>query len=402
MAPTHKRQTKKPYDKQLPSNSRKTSSSKKLVGGGDVESTSNEESVSLTDYNKMTENVKRLEDSMTKILASLTTLQNQFQDRDPDINHSTNQPRGVDSTALPDDLNTQGDHTEPMVTTEPIQTNDIEDTVDDNIQKHLQIMMGGPITTNNEGKNFRSIALPIDLHISDKIKQKIWAGEYIDLNTINDKNENLEYTMKITNNQQGPYINFVPTKQGTTISNIAQWFTAFDIFMVIYCKKYTNEISNLMTYRSKIRNLSSKGGDWIRYDIQYRKMKAIYNMNWEIPHFKLWLDCSLNPPKINNNNNTYNRKPRQPFRQQGVQNKSYPTYSTTVPAGFCFNYHSGRTCQFYEHCNYSHKCFATNCKDTTHSYAKNHKKETNNITKPNFTKSNSTKTANPSQIPNTR
>jgi hypothetical protein len=185
MAPTKKsRSSKTPYEKPTSESNtqKKTTKSKKAVGGGDIESSTEDKQVSYQDYSDLLQHVHSLEDSLAAIANSLKLLQPK--DADPSISESMNQPRMGD-------LCTNVQNNTNIATTQPLQqevdlNTEIPSTnVEESIQQHLQIMMGGPSYPEDNGKTFKSIALPFDLHVSDKVKQKIWDGNFIDLTTIN-------------------------------------------------------------------------------------------------------------------------------------------------------------------------------------------------------------------------
>jgi hypothetical protein len=375
MGPTKKtRLTKKPYE--IPdydyTKNKKTSNPKKKVGGGDIEKLPVIQTTSQQDYLQLSQQVKSLENSMATILTTLNSFKNLIKDGNP-MPQILNQPGMEDLGHVNNNVNDNNANINESIvdkSTQDITTNHDTTTsnVTDSIQQHLEVMMGGPSQTDTEGKIYKNIALPLDLNVNDKVKQKIWAGDFINLNTINDKTDNAEYTMKVINSTQGPSINFVPAKQNNNINNISQWLYAFDIYMIIYCKQNINELDNMMIYRTKIRNLSLKGGDWIRYDSQFRKLKAKHDLRWEFTHVELWMDCIHNPPKIVNKY-TPNRT-QQPFRYQRGNTKNYPSSTNTVPLGYCVKYHTGKPC--IDKCKYSHKCYKEGCNESIHSYYEKH------------------------------
>jgi hypothetical protein len=107
--------------------------------------------------------------------------------------------------------------------------------------------------------------------------------------------------------------------------------------------------------------LAQKGGDWQRYDTQFRKLKAQFSMRWELPHLELWMDCLNNPSKpfptkpIKSGYKSF-RPQRREYNQTHSQSK-FANY----PKGVCFDFHAYAKCKRGEECTYSHKCFTTGC-----------------------------------------
>jgi hypothetical protein len=348
MAPKNKKVVAKPYDRPIASSTVTRNGTiagqSTTMGGGDIESTSmSSDFITMSSFNSLQQTVQKLAET----IASLTDALKVSQPRGVDNTSDIDQPRGVDINQI----NTTD--------TDNIST----DTVTTSIQNHLQVMMKNNTDVQDNGKIFTSVAMPVELNVTDKIKQKIWSGEYLDFNTLLDMDQPTEYTLKFVDGGDGSQINLAPAKNAKKVISVAQWCSVFNIFLVVYCKKYPQEISNLVTYQTKIRSLAQKGGDWQRYDTQFRKLKAQYTMSWELPHFELWVDCLHNPPKL------VHTKPiktgYRSFRPQKGQYNQTQTQSKSkfanLPKGVCYDFHGYGKCKREEECPYSHKCFTAGC-----------------------------------------
>ena len=79
---------------------------------------------------------------------------------------------------------------------------------------------------------FKSASLPLDARVSDKIKQRIWNNEYIDLSTLlaGSVTEN-KYHLSIFNSSDSPSICLKPTTGTKRISSIDEWLQAFSQYL---------------------------------------------------------------------------------------------------------------------------------------------------------------------------
>ena len=88
---------------------------------------------------------------------------------------------------------------------------------------------------------FVSTDIPIDMSVSDRLKRKIWAREYVDFGLLlNNKKDHdstsfhlcLSNDMASSNNQ--PCIILEPNQKSKHINSIEMWVTAYQIFAGVY------------------------------------------------------------------------------------------------------------------------------------------------------------------------
>jgi len=93
-----------------------------------------------------------------------------------------------------------------------------------------------------------SVFDPISEHIPQKIKEKIWAGEYVDLSLLLKSAKDLFSESHLTGNLQinGGQISVVQQKQ-SLITNIHVWTSAFMVFMDVLLQKWPKSCLNICT-----------------------------------------------------------------------------------------------------------------------------------------------------------
>ena len=104
----------------------------------------------------------------------------------------------------------------------------------------------------NNSNKFVSSRIPLHATVSDKKKEKIWSGEFIELSTLQD--DDVE---DLTFNVRTGAVSTSSTQRKTFMS-IEQWTDAFNIFSSVYRIKYPAEAEGLSSYMSLIRQIAGK------------------------------------------------------------------------------------------------------------------------------------------------
>ncbi|XP_076079815.1 uncharacterized protein LOC143049927 [Mytilus galloprovincialis] len=122
-----------------------------------------------------------------------------------------------------------------------------------------------------------SVFDPISSHIPVKIKEKIWNGEFIDLNVL------LKSTRDLVNEQnlegelvvKGGVLSLVNQKK-SPIKSIYVWTSAFMIYGSVVLEKWPNKGLEFFKYMQTVRMAASRGysGGWVHYDEQFRLRKV--------------------------------------------------------------------------------------------------------------------------------
>lgn len=169
------------------------------------------------------------------------------------------------------------------------------------------------VTTNNS--NFledSNTGLMLAAHVSLSIKEKIWANEFVELQSLLKKgpNEVGKQKFQLINGE------LVLSSGGNLpklTEKIEPWSDAFIIFMSVYIEKHPAEARNLLQYFHNIRLASSKFSGWLNYDRQFRLKKSLYNsIAWQSVDPELWM-MFMQPLQ----QNFVTQKPCYAFNQRG-------------------------------------------------------------------------------------
>ncbi|CAG2193979.1 unnamed protein product [Mytilus edulis] len=143
----------------------------------------------------------------------------------------------------------------------------------------------------------------VGAHIPVKIKEKIWAGEYIDLNILLKSAKDLATDSQLNGDlsvKGGGLLTITPQRQ-STITNLHVWTSAFIIFMDIVLEKWPNKGQEFLKYMFNVRLASSRGygSGWAIYDEQYRLRKArCPQSSWAELDMELWVMYVSTPPRF--------------------------------------------------------------------------------------------------------
>ena len=236
--------------------------------------------------------------------------------------------------------------------------NRVHNPVQDSINEYLQSFISAG--TGNSGEiNYLQPGRPIDLKINEKMRQKIWSNQYIDIASLLDPQVHSEIGITIISDPGEP-IKFAQTKSNIVISSLGQWCSAFEIFITIYCQKQPQALSPLMSYMNAVKTLCHKGGDYIAYDREFRYMKQSVNLSWDTIHTGLWLECRDSGKNSKNNSKPKNNNSDNFRGKQANKSKQHPY-------GYCFRYHSFGKCG-RSSCKFKHSCYE--CNDEVHPFTR--------------------------------
>jgi hypothetical protein len=237
---------------------------------------------------------------------------------------------------------------------------DMSDQVDQQLQDHLQFVMAEP--EEGADQHFNSCCIPLDVNVSDKVKSQIWADQYVDFAKLNEPDVPGEFNLSLVPGGSGGQIKLTPSKNVTTISTVGQWAKAFHVFMSVYSERYPDQTKHLLTYEHKIRHLAVIGGDWQRYDLQFRKLRAKNPIHWGKSQVELWLECTRQQPKQFQPFRQAGRaKGPMPFRQgQAAGYRPFRGPTPRHPQGSCFEFHDVGRCS-KRACPFSHACYKAGC-----------------------------------------
>ena len=209
------------------------------------------------------------------------------------------------------------------------------------VQRMLDHVIGSQENASTSKNTFLSDAIPLSNIVPEKVKNQIWANEFIDFSLLLKSNirntDDDQYTIKFETKKGGqPSVVLAPNAERNTLYSIDQWTSAFQIYVAIYTERAPKDTSALMKYGSVIRELATLGANWKFYDENFRKLRQSQGTPWDQIHSELWLrshsfrDKPTNHPKRTKHEGPY------------------------IPNGYCWKFHRGIQCPG---CSFKHQCF---------------------------------------------
>ena len=177
------------------------------------------------------------------------------------------------------------------------------------VTSHIRSISEGQATGKPKGDK---VSYQLDRKIPHSLMQDIWDDKFVDLELLIDTNDDPEAPLmfkSVNNNDFGQVIQLMKPKKPKGITNISQWSNAFDIYIAVYTRKFFHETANLLTYSNKVKQVHAKGGDFLKYDEEFRKSRAQYGTAWETPDLELLVECNQAglQTQINNIINSLNK-----------------------------------------------------------------------------------------------
>ena len=196
----------------------------------------------------------------------------------------------------------------------------------------------GEQTEHPRPKDMQSLAsVPLGALVDSKLKAKIWAGQFVELDSlVGEFTESPILIFDVKNQQSSVQMRENVHKR---IFNLSQWTDAFLIFIAIYTESHPTEIASILKYVQLVRSMaaSSKSNLFLSYDRDFRKLRAHNNMPWNMIHQELFLSLNSRSHQV------------APMSQPLTQRKQ------SFRGGTCFAFASAGRCRRND-CPYNHAC----------------------------------------------
>ena len=195
-----------------------------------------------------------------------------------------------------------------------------------------EVLAATPISFScrqNSQSDFTSCSLKTRCNISDKIKEQIWAGKYIEFQLLFDIDD-VKFKVHFEKNSDNPELSLIEEKNRKPLS-LNQWLSAWSKFSSIICIKGAELAAILPHHMENILEMHREGGDWAFYHRQFRKLIEKGEAQWGSTHLERYLRAKL---KVN--------------QGQTANRSSNPKW----PLGVCFSYHKGLGCRFNDQCKF--------------------------------------------------
>ena len=134
---------------------------------------------------------------------------------------------------------------------------------------------------------------PLDFMVPQKIKDKIWAREFVELSTLLlDEDQGME--LQISSHSSKPTFTLVP-KTKREVNTIARWTKAFNCFTAVYSRKWPEEIPGLLKHMEVVVGLADDNANWKAYDKGFRRLHANGLEQFSQINIDLYLSSSRSP-----------------------------------------------------------------------------------------------------------
>ncbi|XP_066286543.1 uncharacterized protein [Branchiostoma lanceolatum] len=201
--------------------------------------------------------------------------------------------------------------------------------------------------------------------VSGDIKRKIWANQYISLETLLRQDEHEPEGGKMLlvfdpTNPSNPMS--LSKKRPPKIASWQQWIEAYQVLMFVMLENKPGRARELVGYQCLIMDAATKFPlqAWLKYDEKIRKSTAENpSKRWDQIDVELWVVCFTLPPRAlcsvcQSPNHWVKECPAKAMNSKSVPNMFRPRQGRGNP-GFCFGFNSPQGCS-RSVCHFKHKC----------------------------------------------
>ena len=196
------------------------------------------------------------------------------------------------------------------------------------------------------GRFIDKVSVPMDSldHlVPQKVRDKIWAREYVDLAALLLEDEQ-EMELRICSKSDKPAFKMVPSHK-KDITSISLWHKAFRRYAAIYLRKFPAEQEGILIYMDIISELAEDDEDWVTYDKRFRKNHASGRESYGNINVPMYIRAAKT---------TFRRRAHQgPDADRDGRKKGRQTRAKH-PSGYCFTFHDGNRCRG---CDFKHECY---------------------------------------------
>ena len=178
---------------------------------------------------------------------------------------------------------------------------------------------------------------PLGFHVTNTLKEKIWRGEFMDLNLILPPSRDFyKYEKKEERAEE--------ERRKPIIKSFYSWLQAFMIYSSILCEKFPEKSCLLFQHVDIILEAyrSFSGFAWLTYDEAFRQKLAVQpSLSWGAKDVGLWLNLFL------------------PQRQPISRTTNTVSSAVATPSGYkkglCFAFNDSQ-CKWLNSCKFKHEC----------------------------------------------
>ncbi|KAK3090135.1 hypothetical protein FSP39_009429 [Pinctada imbricata] len=203
-----------------------------------------------------------------------------------------------------------------------------------------------------------SISAPLSFGIDGKTKSKIWADEFIELESLMKTNRKDGEQLKMV--EKDGVVTFVKSKPSAyKFFNIAQWNTAFHKFVAIYSETRPTDCAKLMKYAVSISTLANQASlpAALAYDRTFREWRESDpdSYPWDQLNTELY-QHALGSALQHKFNQTQNTQSKTQSNSTGNFRIKPGTSSNTNDTGYCYQYNNFKGRCNRKPCPFPHIC----------------------------------------------
>ncbi|XP_064646870.1 uncharacterized protein LOC135499832 isoform X1 [Lineus longissimus] len=215
-----------------------------------------------------------------------------------------------------------------------------------------------------------SAARPLYYGVPDKVKERVWAGKYVDFHDFQtpsyDKPQRPRSTIISTDGDGEPITLSIGRERKDRPLSIFQWLSCFDIFASVHCMKTPGDAQRLMRYSALIKEICDDGGDWRFYDESFRRWREEEPLEWsEIAHVLLYKAHSRGRPEYKDSD-----RKGSSVKKSHAQSFRPGQSSASFPRGSCWRFQKHGKCVKGDKCAFPHTC--TKCQGSHPSFQCRH------------------------------
>ena len=184
-----------------------------------------------------------------------------------------------------------------------------------------------------------SASLPIIDRVPVAVKNKIWAGEYVEISKLvqDVEDQGGEIAFQFSGQAQGSTVRLINNQPKAKPLNLYQWIMGWNRFSAILIAQSPQLAQGLALHLENILHLAEKKADWKAYDADFRKLVAVGRQSWDATNMELFIRAYM-------------------ARADTPARGTAPT-RMQVPHGCCVRYHTQGKCEAGLTCKYQHRCF---------------------------------------------
>ena len=124
---------------------------------------------------------------------------------------------------------------------------------------------------SHASNSYEEQSAPLDANVSHKLMAKIVNDEYVQLSNLLFENDE-RFTLTLASTSAGPTL---AANRSSAKSNrmIAQWVSAFHVFVTVYAKRHPYLTPSLMKYHWHVEQMALNGFHWRWYDENFRHLR---------------------------------------------------------------------------------------------------------------------------------